>query len=141
MKLLDVNVWLAAAWARHRHHGVAKTWLDQEEDELAFCRVTQMALLRLITNPAITGRDVLSRRQAWELVEQLMADARVRFLPEPEALVPLWVTFSKRDDQDHLLWTDDYLAAFAQAGNAELVTLDSVFRTRYPAVRVIDLLQ
>jgi hypothetical protein len=40
-----------------------------------------------------------------------------------------------------VLWTDDYLAAFAQAANAGLVALDSVFRTRYPAVRVVDLLQ
>jgi toxin-antitoxin system PIN domain toxin len=139
MKLLDVNVWLAAAWARHQHHTATKVWLDQEDDELAFCRVTQMALLRLITNPAVTARDALTRRRAWDLVEQLLADPRVRFLAEPEGLVPLWVTFSKRDDHDHLSWTDDYLAAFAQAADAELVTLDRVFRTRYPAVRVLVL--
>jgi predicted nucleic acid-binding protein len=24
MTLLDVNVWLAASWARHRHHEVAR---------------------------------------------------------------------------------------------------------------------
>jgi predicted nucleic acid-binding protein len=28
VKLLDVNVWLAAAWARHAHHPVAKRWVD-----------------------------------------------------------------------------------------------------------------
>lgn len=116
---------------------MAKGWVDQQEDDLAFCRVTQMAFLRLITNPAITGRDALSRRQAWDAVDQLMADSRVRFLSEPDTLVPLWKALSKRDDHDHLLWTDDYLAAFAQAVDAELVTLDGVFRTRYPAVRVI----
>ena len=48
----------------------------------------------------------------------------------------IWVSFSKRDDRSHLLWTDDYLAAFAHAANAEFVTLDGGFRTRYPAVRV-----
>lgn len=141
MKLLDVNVWLAAVWARHRHHAVAKKWVDRQEDQLALCRVTQMALLRLMTNPAITGRDVLSRRQAWDAVDQLTADPRVRFLAEPEPLVPLWKAFSKKDDHDHLLWTDDYLAAFAQAIDADLVTLDRVFRSRYPAVRVVDLWQ
>jgi uncharacterized protein len=140
MKLLDVNVWLAASWARHRHHEAAKGWLDEQEDDLAFCRVTQMALLRLVTNPAITGREVLSRREAWDALDQLMADSRVRLISEPETLEPLWRALSKRDDHDHLLWTDDYLAAFAQAANAALVTLDGVFRTRYPAVRVIDLL-
>jgi len=139
VKLLDVNVWLAAAWARHEHHRLAKRWIDEEGDELAFCRVTQMALLRLITNPAIMQRDSLSRRQAWELVDRLMADPRARFLNEPEGLVALWVTFSKRDDRDHLLWTDDYLAAFARAANAELVTLERAFRARYPAVQVIVL--
>jgi hypothetical protein len=139
MKILDVNVWLAGAWARHRHHRLAKAWLDQQEDELAFCRVTQMALLWLITNPAVTGPDALSRRAAWERVEQLMADSRVRFLTEPDGLVPLWVTFSKKEDHNHLLWTDDYLAAFAQAADAELITLDRPFRTRYPSVRVVVL--
>jgi toxin-antitoxin system PIN domain toxin len=141
MKLLDVNVWLAASWARHRHHEIAKRWLDEQEDDLAFCRVTQMAFLRLVTNPAITGRDALSRRQAWDALDVLLADTRVRFLAEPDTLVPLWKTLSKKDDHDHLLWTDDYLAAFAQAVDAELATLDGVFRARYPAVRVIALLR
>jgi uncharacterized protein len=140
VKLLDLNVWLAGSWARHRHHDIAKAWVDQQIDELAFCRVTQMGLLRLITNPAITGRDALSRRQAWDAVDGLMADSRVRFLSEPETVVPLWKALSKKDDHDHLLWTDDYLAAFAQAVDADLVTLDGVFRKRYPSVRVIDLL-
>lgn len=139
MKLLDVNVWLAAAWAGHAHHPVAKRWVDTAEDDLALCRVTQMAFLRLITNPAIMQRDAVSRRQAWGVVDQLMADPRARFLNEPEGLLALWVTFSKRDDRNHLLWTDDYLAAFAHAANAELVTFERAFRTRYPAVRVIVL--
>lgn len=136
MKLLDVNVWLAAIWARHRHHATAKRWLDDEEDDLALCRVTEMALLRLVTNPAVMDRDALTRRNAWDLVERLMTDPRVDFVTEPDGLVPIWVSFSKRDDRSHLLWTDDYLAAFAHAANAELVTLDGGFRTRYPAVRV-----
>lgn len=118
---------------------MVKAWLDEQADELAFCRVTQIALLRLMTNPAVTGTDALSRRAAWERIEQLMTDSRVRFLTEPDGLVPLWVAFSKRDDNHHLLWTDDYLAAFAQAANAELITIDEPLRTRYPSVRVIVL--
>ena len=98
-----------------------------------------MALLRLVTNRAVTGSDVRTRRQAWELVEQLEADPRVRVLGEPPGLVPLWMAFSKRDDTSHLLWTDDYLAAFAHAASAELVTLDRGLQTRYPSVRVLVL--
>ncbi len=139
MKLLDVNVWLAAAWGRHAHHAVARRYLDAEDDDVGFCRVTEMSFLRLITNPAVTGADVRTRRQAWDLLIQVQADPRVRFLPEPPGLAPLWIAFSKRDDTSHLLWTDDYLAAFAQAADADLVTIDRSLHGRYPSVRVVTL--
>src|SRR5436190_7727155 len=48
----DVNIWLAAAWARHSKHKLAKGWIDEETGALAFCRVSQMGLLRLLTNPS-----------------------------------------------------------------------------------------
>lgn len=140
MKLLDVNVWLAAVWARHVHHRVAKRFVDASEDEMVFCRVTEMAFLRLVTNPAVIGRDVRTRRQAWDLLLALQADPRVRFLAEPRGLAALWMAFSKRDDDSHLLWTDDYLVAFAQAADVDLVTLDRGFHSRYPSVRVVSLL-
>ena len=136
MKLLDVNVWLAAAWARHVHHAVAKRYVDAEDADMLFCRVTELALLRLVTNRTITGDDALTRRQAWDLLLALEADPRIRLVPEPRGLAPLWIAFSKRDDQSHLLWTDDYLAAFAQALGAELVTLDAGLRARYPSVDI-----
>ncbi|NQW03172.1 MAG: VapC toxin family PIN domain ribonuclease [Acidobacteria bacterium] len=136
MKLLDVNVWLAAAWARHASHPIAKSWFDEQEDDLAFCRVTEMSLLRLVTNPAVTGADALTRQNAWDLVLALQDDPRVRFLPEPRRLGPAWVALSKRPDRSHLHWTDDYLAAFAQTTPATLVTLDRKFAARYPSVTV-----
>lgn len=139
MKLLDVNVWLAAVWGRHAQHPAARRFVDSEEDELAFCRVTEMALLRLVTNRAVTGADVRTRRQAWDLVLAVQADPRVRVMPEPRGLAPLWIAFSKRDDTNHLLWTDDYLAAFAQAADLDLVTFDRGLDARYPSIRVFTL--
>jgi hypothetical protein len=41
---------------------------------------------------------------------------------------------------NHKLWTDDYLAAFAQASDAALVTLGRKMPARYPSVRVEPLL-
>jgi len=136
--LVDVNVWLAASWARHSLHVSAKRWIDRQDDELVFCRVVEMGLLRLMTNRAIMGADVRTRRQAWDLLDRLYDDPRVRFLSEPPGLAPLWIAFSKRDDTSHLIWTDDYLAAFAQAGRLQLATLDAGMRARYPSVRVIE---
>lgn len=136
MKLLDVNVWLAAAWARHVLHPAARRWLDAQEDDLLFCRVTEMAFLRLTTNRAVMGHDSLTRRQAWDVLLALQADPRIRFAAEPRGLAPIWITVSKRDDRSHLLWTDDYLAAFAQTAGAQLVTFDAGLRARYPSVDV-----
>jgi toxin-antitoxin system PIN domain toxin len=134
--LLDVGVWLAAAWGRHIHHRAAADWLDQQEDDLALCRVTQMSLLRLLSNPAVLDQDTVSRAGAWRVIDQFRADERVLWAEEPPQLEAAWRAISARDENSHKLWTDDYLAAFAQAADAALATLDHKLRDRYPSVRV-----
>ena len=63
--LPDVNVWIAFAWQGHIHHEIVKPWFAAlEPEQAAFCRVTQMGLLRLITNAHVMGYDVLSQRNA-----------------------------------------------------------------------------
>jgi toxin-antitoxin system PIN domain toxin len=136
VKLVDVGVWLAAVWGRHIHHRVAADWFGQEADDIVFCRVTQMGLLRLLSNPAIMGDDAIDRSQAWRTYDQLWADERVLWAEEPAELDAVWRAISARDDRSHKLWTDDYLAAFAQASDATLTTLDRKRAARYPSVQV-----
>ena len=136
MKLVDVGVWLAAVWGRHIHNPVATDWFGTEADGIAFCRVTQMGLLRLLSNPAIMGEDAIERSQAWRTYDQLWADERVLWADEPAELDAVWRAISARDDKSHKLWTDDYMAAFAQASDATLITLDRKVLVRYPSVRV-----
>jgi uncharacterized protein len=62
--------------------------------------------------------------------------ARVLWADEPAKLAAVWRAISARDDQSYKLWTDDYLAAFAQASNATLTTLDRKMPGRYPSVQV-----
>ena len=140
MKLVDVGVWLAAVWGRHVHHSIAAEWFGRETDELVFCRVTQMGLLRLLSNPAIMRDDAIDRSQAWRTYDQLWADERVVWADEPGELDAVWRTISARDDKSHKLWTDDYLASFAQASEATLTTLDRELAARYPSVHVEMLL-
>lgn len=140
MILLDVNVWLAAVWGRHTHHPVTAGWLGRQTDDLAFCRITQMGLLGLVSNPAIMRGDAIDRSQAWRTFDQLWADERVLWADEPDELDAVWRAISARHDKSHKLWTDDYLAAFAQASDATLATLDSKLSSRYPSVRVQSLL-
>jgi toxin-antitoxin system PIN domain toxin len=140
MILVDVGVWLAAVWGRHAHYPVASDWFNREADDLVFCRVTQMGLLRLLSNHAIMGGDAVDRSQAWRLFDQLRADERVLWADEPDELDAVWRAISARDDTSHKLWTDDYLAAFAQASDLTLATLDRKLAGRYPSVRVESLL-
>jgi uncharacterized protein len=139
VKLVDVGVWLAAIWGRHAHHRVAKQWFDAQSGDLILCRVTQMSLLRLISNPAIMGEDAVTRREAWRIMDELWSDNRVLWADEPDGLDGVFRAISARNDTGHKLWTDDYLAAFAQASQASLVTLDTRMADRYPSVRIHQL--
>ena len=138
-QLLDVNVWVAAAAEEHVHHQVVSDWMDSQQETLAFCRITQMGLLRNLSNPSTMQRGVVTRRIAWRVFEALMADDRVRILSEPDGLESLWIKFSARNDHSHRLWTDDYLAAFAKTAGATFVTLDTSIEARYPSVAVLTL--
>jgi uncharacterized protein len=134
--LLDVGLWLAAAWGRHVHHAVAAEWFDRQTDDLLFCRVTQMSLLRLLSNPAIMGDDAVDRSEAWRVFDELWADERVLWADEPAELDGVWRAISARAEKSHKLWSDDYLAAFAQTSGAILATLDRKLPSRYPSVRI-----
>jgi toxin-antitoxin system PIN domain toxin len=140
--LCDSNVWLALALSGHLHHRAARAWLEgiDEQASLAFCRATQQAFLRLLTNAAVLhpyGNPPLTNRQAWSAYEALLADDRVSFLPrEPPGVEPLWKKLAVRGTASPKLWMDAYLAAFALAGRHRLVTTDVAFRQ----FRELDLL-
>lgn len=55
MHLCDSNVWLALALSAHVHHSVARDWFESVEvpATVLFCRATQQAFLRLVTNAAV----------------------------------------------------------------------------------------
>ncbi len=139
MTLVDVGVWLAAIWGRHVQHRIASQWFDDQPDDLILCRVTQMSLLRLISNLAIMREDAVTRSQAWRIIDHLWSDNRVLWAEEPDHLESAFRAISARNDNSHKLWTDDYLAAFAQASGASLATLDTKLKERYPSIQVNQL--
>lgn len=128
IKLLDVNVWLALAYSNHQHHAKAKAWFEtQAEDTCAFCRITQMALLRLLTNTKIMGPSIQNQLNAWKIYDQMQNDDRVSYLPEPPNLEQIFRTFTQKSSPSQSLWTDAYLAAFAVATGSQFITLDLGF--------------
>lgn len=139
IKLADANVWLAYAADGHRHHLQAKAWFNaQAEASCAFCRVTQLALLRHLTNSRIMGANVLTQVDAWAAYDQLRNDPRVMFLDEPSGLETMFRNLTHAVSPAHDRWTDGYLAAFAAVSGHQLVTFDAGFR-RFTAVDVLVL--
>jgi predicted nucleic acid-binding protein len=64
--LPDVNLWIALAAERHVHHGTAGNWFDTVRGEgIAFCRITQLGFLRLVTNRHVMQEEALAPDAAW----------------------------------------------------------------------------
>ena len=80
VSLPDVNLWIALAAEGHVHHVPARNWFAaQPNASVAFCRITQMGLLSLLTNFSVMGRVPRTIFQAWETFSQLRADRRSVF--------------------------------------------------------------
>lgn len=138
LNFLDANVWLALIWNRHSHSVVARSWLDAVADEqLLYCRFTQLAVLRLLTTPAVMGSDVCTMKGAWGIWDRIAADERVSFLSEPEGLEAHFRKNSRAPSVSPKMWADAYLLAFARAAGVKLVTFDQALGRRGCDVLVI----
>jgi toxin-antitoxin system PIN domain toxin len=115
-------------FAGHVHNQVAVQWFNNVHETVAFCRVTQMGLLRLITNRKVMGDAVLTQPQAWHTYDQLHQDRRITFLNEPSGLESTWRTVSETQ-KPQASWTDGYLMAFSKTRDLTFVTFDQAFKT------------
>ena len=126
--LPDVNVWLALVSRRHVHYRIASSWLETVlDDQVCFCRITQMGLLRLLTNRHAMGVDVLNQIEAWKAYRRLAADGRIRFLSEPLGIESAWHELTMSGQPATNLWTDAYLQAFGRISGAQVVSFDRGF--------------
>ena len=116
--LPDVNVWLALVDENHVHHERAIAyWCEQSAAEIAFCRVTALAFLRLSTHAKILSCP-LSPKEAWDIYQRYRDEAEEGFI--------------------HSLWTDCYLAALASFRNCRVVSFDQDFH-RFPKLAFLDI--
>jgi predicted nucleic acid-binding protein len=72
-----------------------------------------MAFLRLLTNRAVMGGQVLSPSAAWAKTSDFMRLPEVELLDEPLGVEDAWSRFAMPGRYPPNLWTDAYLAAFA----------------------------
>ena len=126
--LPDVNVWIALVADKHIHHPLAMSWFQSvPNDEFAFCRITELGLLRLLTNVHVMGTDVKDLAGAWKLYDDIRSDSRVLLLSERGTFNDRWNLAKKQMVGGANALTDAYLAVFAEHAGASIVTFDQGF--------------
>jgi len=127
--LADINVWLAMTWDLHPLHRPARRWFNAQKNkevELLFCRFTMLRFLRLLTDQTVMGDSVATLHQALEIYDRWLLDPRVSVAQEPRAaetiLLETMQPFLAAPAAKAI--ADCYLASFAEAIGAQLVTFD-----------------
>jgi toxin-antitoxin system PIN domain toxin len=133
---------MALALSHHPFHLSAKSWLTRKGGaKIAFCRMTQLSFLRLMTTTAVTapyGAPPLNNEIAWSMYEDFRRYRRITFVHEPSEIDLHWKRRAAGSTASPKLWMDAYLAAFAVAGNYRVLTTDGGFR-QFADLKVIVL--
>lgn len=135
--LLDVNVLLSLAWPTHQHHQAAHRWFSTDAKRgWATCALTQLAFVRLSSNPAYTA-DAVPPQSAAALLARLTSHAHHRFLGE---LPPVAVE-GLRHTTGHQQVMDAYLVSLARLFEGRVVTFDARLRAHAVAAADVSLLK
>jgi uncharacterized protein len=125
--LPDINVWLALADENHIHHERAQTyWRTEAFTKIAFCRISMMGFLRLVTRPGVLSSS-LSIEEAWDIYHRYRSCDGIVFLPESDTAELTFELLTRSVNFTPRLWTDAYLAAFAIASGSRIVSFDGDF--------------
>ncbi|HXO29960.1 MAG TPA: TA system VapC family ribonuclease toxin [Thermoanaerobaculia bacterium] len=127
--LADVNFLIALLHARHSLSERAVAWLGRQEQagSILLCRVAQMGVLRILTNPTWLKGEVLSAAAVWDAWDLLLTDDRFTSIQEPAGIESEWRLVTRDFAPGRHVGTDTYLAAFARAGGYSLLTFDRGF--------------
>jgi toxin-antitoxin system PIN domain toxin len=86
--LLDVNVLIALLWPAHEHFDAAHDWFAARAGRArwATCPLTQLAFVRIVSNPAFSP-DALAPADALGLLDRNLAHPAHDFWPDDVALI------------------------------------------------------
>jgi toxin-antitoxin system PIN domain toxin len=125
-----MNVWLALATLEHVHSAIAKRWWEEEDGAIAFCRLTQLGLLRLMTTAAAMDSKPLTIAEAWRVYDRFYDDDRVTFVSEPADVEKRFREKAAVRTAPPKVWADAWLLAFAETADGVLVTFDKALGPR-----------
>lgn len=121
--LLDANVLVAMAWPAHSAHAKVEEWLRRHaRDEWATCPLTQIAFVRIISNPSFSP-DALTPGNAVTLLEAYLSHPRHKFWSDDIGFID---ALERRNARlaGHQQVTDAYLLGLAMHKNGKFATMD-----------------
>jgi uncharacterized protein len=122
--LPDVNVLLALVWPRHASHAAAHAWFAKAgQHAWATNPLTQLGVLRLLTNPSVT-QGAVSAATALDVLSGATRHAGHEFWPLDHAM-PAGLRPIAGRLTGHRQWTDAALLHHARERSGVLVTFDS----------------
>ncbi len=122
--LLDVNVLLALVWPRHQSYAAAHAWFDKSGHQAWATNVlTQLGVLRLLTNPSVT-QTAVTASAAWDLVRENTTHSGHEFWPLDRQLTAGLELMASRV-RGHQQWTDALLLWQAMEKGGVFVSFDS----------------
>lgn len=124
--LFDVNALVALCLTSHQHHHAAHRFLAGLTGRWATCPTTEHALVRLLLNPAVTGR-VRPSSEVLAVLAGVRTDPRWIFLPDDASLASPLVQTSVL--MGHQQVTDLALVNLAARHTARLATFDAALTT------------
>ena len=130
--LIDTSVWIALTFDTHPHRSAAVAAMANVSAAApaVFCRATEQSFLRVASNPRVLQtyhQTAFTNRDAIDTLQRYLASPHVAFWNEPAGVEAIWFKLATRDTASPKLWMDAYLAAFAIAGNLQLMSLDHDF--------------
>jgi toxin-antitoxin system PIN domain toxin len=85
--LLDANLLIALLWPAHEHHDFAHAWFEgRREQRWATCPLTELAFVRIVSNPAFS-KEALSPAEALALLGRNLSHAGHQLWPDEVGVV------------------------------------------------------
>ena len=129
--LLDVNVLIAMAWPTHHGHQRAQQWLARNVKEgWATCAFTQIAFVRIVSNPAFSPH-ALTPADALGLLRANLAHPAHRFWEEDVSFVEAVEPFLAKL-VGHQQVSDAYLLGLVIHKKGNLATMDRAVLSLLP---------
>jgi len=121
--LLDANLLIALTHSAHIHHAEAHTWFaSHPKRRWATCALTQLAFVRLTSNPKVVGSEI-APAEATQALATMTGQATHDYWADAPAPLTL-ATLRSAALVGHRQVTDAYLLGLAALRQQRLATLD-----------------